>query len=58
MNMLDLFLIIILAAVFALALILWIRGRRKGNGCFGCNGDCASCSGHLRVPQEKTMEQH
>ncbi|HCI73468.1 MAG TPA: FeoB-associated Cys-rich membrane protein [Lachnospiraceae bacterium] len=43
MNLLDLFLILTLIMVFALAVFLWVRGRKKGNGCYGCSGDCSSC---------------
>jgi hypothetical protein len=41
MNLLDVFLIIILAVVLGTAVWVYISSQRKGNGC-GCG--CAGCS--------------
>ncbi len=41
MNLLDVFLIIILAVVLGTAVWVYISSQRKGNGC-GCG--CAGCN--------------
>ncbi len=49
MNGWDIFLVILVAAVFALAVRKWIRDRRRGGcGCGCCDGRggvCAACRG-------------
>ena len=44
MSLLDVLLLVIIAAVFVAALLLTRHGRKKGAGsCNGCS--CASCEG-------------
>ena len=44
MNALDVFLIIVLAAVFVLAIIKIHKDRKNGKGCLSCGGSCAGCT--------------
>ena len=43
MNAVDVFLIIVLAAIFVLAIIKIHKDRRNGKGCLSCGGSCAGC---------------
>lgn len=43
MNLLDVFLIVLLAAVFAWALYIIRSNRKNGRSCHSCGGDCCSC---------------
>lgn len=48
MNLLDVLLLVIIAAVFVAALILTRHSRKSGTGaCCGCS--CASCEGCISM---------
>lgn len=43
MNIADIFVLVILAAAVAMAVIVIFRNRKKGKN--SCGGDCFNCSG-------------
>ena len=45
MHMIDILLVLLIAAAVFLAFRIMYRNRRSGNGCLGCSGgSCAGCS--------------
>ncbi len=50
MNIYDILLIIVLAALVVFALWLTIRNRKKGKSCYGCMGDCSACGRSRECP--------
>ncbi len=44
MSLLDILLLVLLAAAVGLALRSIRAARRKGKGCLGCGGQCAGCA--------------
>ena len=43
MNLLDVFLIVLLAAVLTAALFIIHLNKKNGKGCHSCGGDCLNC---------------
>ncbi len=56
MNILDIFLILLIALVFFLALRKIHRDRKNGRSCLGCGGNCNSCGLDCRQQKKKEIK--
>ena len=55
MNIWDILIIVLLAAVVVFAAVRIVKNRKQGKGTCGC--DCASCAGCDKMKQENCTEK-